>query len=147
MRSWKAITILATLLAIVAVASFFDVYSTTNYTCLECRAELTQRRICGVPFRRVSHHSYSTTFLAGNPSHEHLWRWSGTRHAHSLFTQSLACGRRHPIWSLPVIIQAEYSKLVPASELEETLQAIDAPDREKAEAAVSKAFERVLDSR
>jgi hypothetical protein len=147
MNSRTAIIVAASLLAIVAAAVFFDFYSRTEYTCLECRATLTKRQICGLPFQRISHNSYSTSFLAGTSMHQHVWRWCGTRYARSLFTQTRACGRRHPIWDLPVTVQAKYSQIVPASELDETLQAIDSPDREKAEAVVTKVFERVLDSR
>ena len=147
MRSRKAIVIVASLIASVAAACFFDVYSTTAYSCLECRATLTKRRICGIPFQWAEPNSYSQAVLSNNPAHQHQWRWCGTTLSYSLTSFARGCGRQHPIWQLPVPVQAEYSHLVPASELRETLDAIDSPNRKVAEATVNKVYERVLDSR
>jgi hypothetical protein len=148
MSKRKVIVIVALLLGIVAAASFFNVYSTTAYSCLECRATLTKRRICGVPFQWAEQNSYSQAVISSSPAaHQHQWRWCGTTLSYSLTSFARSCGRQHSIWHLPIPIQAEYSHLVPASELHEMLQAIDSPDRKVAEATVNRVYERVLDSR
>ena len=146
MRRRKIIIIVSALLAI-AAACFFDVYRTTVYSCLECRATLTKSRICVITFQHTANDSYSKSFLAGFPSHQHQWCWCGSEQSYSLSSVTYAWGPRHPIWGLPVSVQAEYSQLVPASELQQTLQAIDSPDRNTAEARVNKVYERVSDSR
>jgi hypothetical protein len=147
MSSRTAIITAAALLAMLVATLFLDVYSTTEFTCLECRANLTKKRIYGVPISRITRHPYTTTYLASEPNHKHSWCWCGTRHSWSLLRVTRACGRRHPIWSLPIDIQAEYSRLVPASEMDATLRDIDSSDREKANAAADRAFERVINSR
>jgi len=146
-HSRKAIGIVTLLIAILAAGCFFDVYSITRYTCLECRATLTKRRILGIPIQNITQDSYSDSILAQNPSHEHQWRWCGSEHSHSLATVTFSCGRQHPIWQLPVPIQARYSQLVSAAELHAALRAIDSPDRKAAEAEVNRVYEQVLDSR
>jgi len=147
MCSRKATLSVVFLVAIIAAACYFDVYSFTQYSCLECRATLTKRRICGISFQRVAQDPYSTAVLTRNPSHQHQWCWCGSQRSYSLVTVTYSCGHQHPIWELSVSVQAQYSRLAPASELQEALRAIDSPDRKTAEVAVNQVYERVLDSR
>jgi hypothetical protein len=67
----------ASLFTVVVAAAIFNVYSTTEYTCLECRATLSERHVCGIPLSRISRHPYTTAYLAANPAHLHSWRWCG----------------------------------------------------------------------
>jgi hypothetical protein len=146
MHDQKTIAIVVLLLASIAAASIFDVYSFTQYSCLECRATLTKRRICGVPIQRVSYDAYSTEVLARDPSHQHQWRWCGSIHSDSLVSDTFSCGRQHPIWQLPISVHAKYAQLVPPAELHQALQAIESADRKTGQAAVKRVWEQVLNS-
>jgi hypothetical protein len=149
MRNPKMIVVAIVALVFIVAAHFFEI-SDTQYSCLECRATLTKQKIGGIHFQHVSQHvsldSYSTSFLAHDPTHQHHWRWCGSTHSRSLTSESCARGRRHPIWMIPVSVQSEYSLLVPSSELHRSLQAIDSPDRKTADAAAKQVWECVLES-
>lgn len=142
MRSLRILVRAALLLAIIVAAGFFEFYSFTQHTCLECRATRTERRILGIPFRHITYDAYSTSVIAHDPSHQHHWKWWGSIHT----MNSFVCGRQHPIWQIPISVQAKYSQLVPASELRLALEAIDSPDRKTADAAINRVYERVTDS-
>jgi hypothetical protein len=60
---------------------------------------------------------------------------------------TFACGRRSPIWGLPVEVQAEYARLVPPAEFHDALRAIDTADRKNEEEVVRRVYEKVLESR
>jgi hypothetical protein len=143
MRFCKAIAIVGSLALLVA-ATYER--SDSSYTCLGCRATQTKSRIFGIRSEKITTNSYSESVVAHDPSHQHQWRWCGSAHTASLFSEMHACGRQHPIWQLPVSIQERYSKLVSESELHDALKAIDSPSRETAESAVNRVYERVLDS-
>ena len=143
MRFWKTIAIIASLVLILA-ATYER--GESSYTCLECRATQTKSRIFGMRSEKITTNSYSESVAAHDSSHQHQWRWCGSAHTTSLFSEMHACGRQHPIWQLPVPIQERYSKLVSESELHDALKAIDSPNRETAESAVNRVYERVLDS-
>lgn len=140
----KAIKIAAALFVIVAAVCYFFVYTTREYTCLECRATLEKRRVCGIPFQWVVQNSYSQSVQSRKPSHQHQWCWSGSTSIYSLTSFVFGCGRRHAIWWLPVRVQAEYSRLVSESELHDTLQAIDSSDGKIGREIVNKVYERVF---
>lgn len=146
MRSRRTITAIIFLPVALAVA-YTGTYTTTQYTCLECRATLEKRWVLGIPFQWVTQNSYSTKVLAHNPRHQHHWCWCGTdlSYCHTSFVR--ACGRQHPIWQIPVSVQADYARIVSPTELHKTLQTIDSTDRAAAEAAVQHVYETVLDSR
>jgi hypothetical protein len=143
MRLLKAIAIIS-VLALIVAATYSR--SETSYTCLDCRATLTKRRICGIPSEEITPNKYSEFVLAHNSSHQHKWCWCGSEHTYTLSSVSFGCGRQHPIWQLPVSIQERYSQLVSESELHDTLRVIDSSNREAAESAVNQAYERVLDA-
>ena len=143
MRFLKTAAIFGTLILIVAVT--YE-HGESRYTCLECRATQTKSRICGIRSESISTNSYSESIVAHDPSHQHQWRWSGSAHTSSLFSEMHACGRQHPIWQLPVSIQERYSHLVSESEMTDALKAIDSANRDAAESAVKQVYERVLDS-
>ncbi|MHA3775705.1 hypothetical protein ACXR0O_29675 [Verrucomicrobiota bacterium sgz303538] len=139
--------ILCAALAIIGLASFFDIYAYSADTCLECRATREKRWICGIPLQWIAPNSYSRAVLASEPRHQHQWRYCGSRHSYSLVSVSYACGRQHPIWLLPVEVQAEYARLVSPAELHDALHAIDIADPRAADEAVNHIYEKVLDSR
>jgi len=58
----------------------------------------------------------------------------------------MACGRQHPIWRLPISVQAEYSHLVSPTALTRSLEIIDSKDQKAADAEVDRVYEQVLDS-
>lgn len=145
MRS-RTIIILVFLGMVIAIACF-GVYTTTQYSCLECRATLQKRWVLGVPFQWITQNSYSETVLAHDSAHQHQWRWCGSDISSSLMMFARSWGKQHPIWMLPVSVQAEYARLVSPSELHKTLQKIDSTDRAAAEATVWHVYEMVLDSR
>ena len=147
MRIRKATAVVVSLLVIlVAAACFFDVYITTAYSCLECRARRDVRRICGISFASISYDSDSAAMFARAPSHQHQWRWCGSTTKYSLLSEVHACGRGHPIWMLQASFQNRYAQLVSASEFQNALQAIDSPDTRTATAAVIRIGERVIES-
>src|SRR5436309_15231029 len=90
------------------------IHTSTARTCLECRATLRERRVFGIPVDSIEQNAYSASVLAQEPNHIHHWRWCGSKHSHTFIGgEGLGCGRRHPIWGLPVQVQAEYAHLVP----------------------------------
>lgn len=146
MRSRRTI-ITISVLGIIAAIAVFGFYTTTQYSCLECRATLENRWVLGVPSHWVTQNSYSEHVLSQNSAHQHQWRWCGTDLSYSLTSFIRACGRRHPIWQLPVSVQADYARLVSPGELHKTLQTIDSADGATAEATVQRVYETVLNSR
>ena len=133
-------------LALLAVASIVTTTSFTQYTCLQCRATLFKRQILSIPFEYISKNQYSDLFQKDNPSHHHKWCWWGSVHSGSLISYSMACGRQHPIWRLPISVQAEYSHLVSPTALTRSLEIIDSKDQKAADAEVDRVYEQVLDS-
>ena len=138
-----------TILVILVIlgGSFFDYFSETKYSCLECRTELSKRHVFGIPMNRMTTNAYSEEYLIAHRSHQHRWCWSGSTISNSFFTTARGHGRRHPIWSLPPELQAKYATLVSPSELNDSLQIIDSEDRKAAEQRVNHMIENVLDAR
>ena len=123
-------------------------YDHTAWTCVYCRTMKSQTTKLGIARTRIYDSEFTPWYRAHFPAHEHVWAWCGSKDTYTASGEPyiFRCGRQHPIWGLHVSIQAEYSRLVPPSELHEVLQAIDSPDRKAAEAAVRRVYERVLDS-
>lgn len=143
----KRPTIILLVVATCVLIASFARYDSTRFTCLECRATLENRSIVGIPIQWICQNSYSTLVLADNDSHMHEWRWCGTNITYSLSSYTRGSGRQHPIWKLPIKIQAEYAGLVPASELKASLEEIDSEDDDVAEIAVQEIYETVLNAR
>ncbi len=146
MHRKKIVTAVILLGAVIAVACFSS-YNTAQYSCLECRATLEKCCFFGIPFHSVTHNAYSQAILSHAPAHQHQWRWCGTKLSYSLVSVTRGCGKRHPIWRLPVSVQADYARLVSPTDLHKTLQRIDSTDCTVAEAEVQHVYATVLNSR
>lgn len=141
-------TICLVVLLVGVAASFSDYYRVARYTCMECRATLTDQHIFGLHLPWISHTADSRALLARYPGHEHHWCYGGSRQSYSLTAVCLACGRAHPIWRLPIDVQARYARLVPPAELQQTLQDLDtAADRPTAAAITERIYKRVEGAR
>lgn len=142
MRGWAIVIVLGAILT----AACFVTYSTTQYTCLECRALRTTRGLNHLSFSSFSLSDYSQAYLASHPTHLHHWCWCGSTQTYSLTSTTWACGKQHPIWSLPVDVQARFATMVSPEEFQRQLNAIDSADRNVGSAAAEKIFTQVLDA-
>ncbi|CAN5803309.1 hypothetical protein BH09VER1_BH09VER1_49600 [soil metagenome] len=140
----RAREIAIVVIILLGLAGYFFSYSVTQYTSLECRALQTQRRICEVPLIGVALNDYSRSYLAKHPAHEHHWCWCGSTQTYALTSMTMACGKSHPIWRVPVDVQASYAKMVSPEVLQRQLAVIDSRDRKTGEAAAENLFEEVL---
>ena len=102
-----------------------------------------KQRICGFSFESIKNDEFSAQLLGSAPMHQHEWRYCGSTHTTSLLAFAYACGLRHPIWDIPPEAQLRYKELVPDAQYEETLSAIDSPDRNTAEAAAARMLSAV----
>lgn len=146
MRRKLQILVLA-LLAIFTLGSLTLHSSKKESTCLFCRATLVEGRRFHIPYRKVRMSTYSDLVLSKSPDHEHAWRWSGSTKSWSFVSVALGCGRRHPIWGLPVEVQSMYAVIFGETALKEALLKIDSGDQTLAQDTIEALYEKVLDSR
>jgi hypothetical protein len=143
MRRSASLAVIGMFFVMGVSACFFPSYSVTKYTCLECRATLAKRWIYGLLWEHISYDADSRLLLARAPLHQHQWCWCGSKQSYSFGGETIACGRSHPVWNLPVSIQAKYAGMVPPVEFRKVLEAVDSPDRETTNAAIERVCARV----
>lgn len=138
---------LLALLAVYLLLSIFNIYSITEYTCLECRSAFHKKSLFGFTIESIEPSDYSRKVFLNNPAHQHHWSWAGWTHEYSLTSVTYACGRRHPIFSLPILLQSDYASRVKPEEMKHDLELIDSKDRNIAEATVDRIVTTTLNSR
>lgn len=142
---WLLIVAATIGVALLAIESQFGVRSSTRYTCLQCRAELEKEKWLGVPRVRVVENDCSRWYAAAHPEHEHEWCRSGCELTQFLTGKMASCGKSHPIWGMPAKVQLEFMRSASAVELDAFWKIMTSASREDQDAAVTAAFEKVLD--
>jgi hypothetical protein len=134
-------------IALASVLTLIPVYSSTDYTCLHCRADKHERRFLGAPFCTVSDTEFTPWYRSRHPVHEHTWAWSGSSLSYTAYgTMIRSCGRRHPIFDLSPSLQRVLAERAPDA-LEAFYRGIDSPDRQKQLDAALSASSQAIDLR
>lgn len=145
-KQW-AFIVLATVIAFLfAVGMRFGWHETSQYTCLQCRADLHKNQWFGIPFSHVVENDCSRWFAANHALHHHEWCWSGSRTLHTPISFGYACGRRHPIWTLSASTQLRFMQTASTFEVEAFWQTMRTGLPADKDTAVGTVISRIWDN-
>jgi hypothetical protein len=91
----------------------------SRYTCTQCRAERVDKSFLGLPWQSFRDTPFSEWYKSHRPAHTHSWGWQGAIRGVSLLglTTYRACGRRHPVSTVPEDVLQEYCEQADDSKL------------------------------
>jgi hypothetical protein len=120
-----------------------QVHTRTRHTCLLCRQERTDYRLCGYNWQSSHTNEFSAWYDSHLPAHAHIWERSSCTRGWNIFGQTVSwsCPRIHPIGLLPPRTELEFAERADEAALTAFFENIRSPDRETQRRAVDGVWE------